>query len=99
VVTIDLRGHGDSSVGWPAYGSEPTAHDLLALLRHLDAGPALLYGCSVGAAAAVYAAAEAPELVRGLVLAGAFVRSPKLTLKLILSGSSSCPAPRCSSPA
>jgi pimeloyl-ACP methyl ester carboxylesterase len=77
VVTIDQRGMGESSGRWPAYGSTPMAHDLMALIRHLDAGPALIYGTSNGAAAAVYLAAEAPELVRGLVLAAPFVRDGK----------------------
>ncbi|MFI0407451.1 alpha/beta fold hydrolase [Actinomadura sp. 3N508] len=89
VVTVDQRGMGDTSAGWPEYGSTPLAHDLLALLRHLDAGPALVYGCSNGAAAGVWVAAEAPELIRGLVLAGPFVRdgkagfSQKLTVALM----------------
>ncbi|MFB4295996.1 alpha/beta fold hydrolase [Actinomadura sp. NTSP31] len=80
VVTVDQRGMGETSADWPAYGSTPLAHDLMALLRHLDAGPALVYGCSNGAAAAVYAAAEAPELVKGLVLAAPFVRDGKAGL-------------------
>jgi pimeloyl-ACP methyl ester carboxylesterase len=79
VVTFDLRGMGESSATWPEYGSEPTSRDLLALLRHLRAGPALIFGCSVGAAAAVHVAATAPELVRGIVLAGAFVRDAPTT--------------------
>jgi pimeloyl-ACP methyl ester carboxylesterase len=55
------------------------ARDLMALLRHLDAGPAIIYGTSNGAAAGVYVAAEAPELVRGLVLAAPFVRDGKMS--------------------
>jgi pimeloyl-ACP methyl ester carboxylesterase len=86
VVTLDLRGLGESSTGWPEVGSLPTAHDLLALVRHLDAGPALVYGCSLGAASAVWAAAEAPELFRGLVLAGPFVRDAPTTLVTRLGG-------------
>jgi pimeloyl-ACP methyl ester carboxylesterase len=74
VVTIDQRGMGETSGAWPEYGSTPMAHDLMALIRHLDAGPAIIYGTSNGAAAGVYVAAEAPELVRGLVLAAPFVR-------------------------
>src|SRR5215469_14455461 len=66
VVTLDQRGMGETSGRWPAYGSTPLAHDLMALLRHLDSGPAVVYGTSNGAAASVYAAAEAPELIRGL---------------------------------
>jgi pimeloyl-ACP methyl ester carboxylesterase len=74
VVTFDQRGMGETDAAWPAYGSTPMAHDLIALLRHLDAGPALIYGTSNGSAAAVYAAAEAPDLIKGLVLAAPFVR-------------------------
>ncbi|MCP9948775.1 alpha/beta hydrolase [Actinomadura madurae] len=38
VVTVDQRGMGETSATWPEYGSTPLAHDLMALLRHLDAG-------------------------------------------------------------
>jgi pimeloyl-ACP methyl ester carboxylesterase len=77
VVTVDQRGMGETTAAWPAYGSEPLARDLIALIRHLDAGPAVIYGTSNGAAAGVWAAAEEPELVRGLVLAAPFVRDGK----------------------
>ncbi|HEY1640704.1 MAG TPA: alpha/beta hydrolase [Streptosporangiaceae bacterium] len=79
VVTIDQRGMGETSARWPEYGSIPMARDLMALLRHLDAGPAIIYGASNGAAAGVYIAAEAPELVRGLVLAAPFVRDGRMS--------------------
>ena len=79
VVTIDQRGMGETSARWPEYGSTPMARDLMALLRHLDAGPAIIYGTSNGAAAGVYVAAEAPELVRGLVLAAPFVRDGRMS--------------------
>jgi pimeloyl-ACP methyl ester carboxylesterase len=77
VVTIDQRGMGETSARWPAYGSIPMAGDLIALIEHLNAGPAIIYGTSNGAAAGVYIAAERPELVRGLVLAAPFVRDAK----------------------
>ncbi|HET9847540.1 MAG TPA: alpha/beta hydrolase [Candidatus Dormibacteraeota bacterium] len=79
VVTLDQRGLGETSGEWPAYGSIPLADDLVALIRHLDAGPAIIYGTSNGAAAAVYVAAEYPELLRGIVLAAPFVRDGKLS--------------------
>jgi pimeloyl-ACP methyl ester carboxylesterase len=79
VVTVDQRGMGETSGAWPAYGSIPLAHDLTALIHHLDAGPAVIYGTSNGAAAGVYVAAETPELVRGLVLAAPFVRDGKIS--------------------
>lgn len=77
VVTVDQRGMGETSGEWSAYGSIPLAHDLIALVGHLDAGPAIIYGTSNGAAAGVYIAAEAPGLVRGLVLVAPFVRDGK----------------------
>jgi pimeloyl-ACP methyl ester carboxylesterase len=79
VVTIDQRGMGETSAEWPEYGSTPLARDLIALIRHLDAGPAIIYGTSNGAAAGVYAAAEEPALVRGLVLAAPFVRDGQMS--------------------
>lgn len=73
VATVDLRGHGGSSVGWPDYSPAAVAGDLLALIRHLG-GRAVLLGNSYGGSAAVLAAAREPAAVAGLVLAGAFVR-------------------------
>lgn len=75
VVSLDLRGHGDSSVNWPDYRVESVGRDFLALIEHLQAGPATIVGTSLSAGAAVWAAAEAPELVQRLVLVGAFVRN------------------------
>ncbi len=91
-VAVDLRGHGESSTGWPDYGSEAAGHDLVALLDTLNAGPAVVIGNSFGAAPAVWAAAERPDLVAGLVLIGPFVRdhpmSPlmRTTLRLMSTG-------------
>src|SRR5260370_39267361 len=77
VVTVDQRGMGETSGEWPAYGSLPLAHDLMALIRHLDAGPAIVYGTSNGPAARRHIAAAAPAHVRGLVLAAPLVRDGK----------------------
>jgi pimeloyl-ACP methyl ester carboxylesterase len=73
VVAMDLRGHGESSTGWDDYTTAAVGSDIVALLRELDAGPATLIGTSAGAGASVWAAAEAPSLVRNLVLIGPFV--------------------------
>ena len=71
VVTTDLRGHGESSAGWPDYSVAAVAGDLVALAGHLG-GHAVLVGNSYSGSAAVVAAARAPEA--GIVLTGAFVR-------------------------
>ncbi len=75
VATMDLRGHGESGVGWSDYTSSALGRDALALIAHLGAGPAVLFGTSMGAGAAAWAAAESPSTVRGLVLIGPFVRN------------------------
>ncbi|WP_277209558.1 alpha/beta fold hydrolase [Isoptericola croceus] len=74
VVVADLRGHGESDTTFTAHGDDATGADLLALVEHLDSGPAVLLGNSMGASAAVWAAAERPDLVRGLVLLSPFLR-------------------------
>ncbi len=73
VAVADLRGHGDSDTTFTSHGDAATGGDVLALVRHLG-GPAVLVGSSMGGAAALWAAAESPEDVAGVVLLGAFVR-------------------------
>jgi pimeloyl-ACP methyl ester carboxylesterase len=92
VVTLDMRGHGESSTGWPDYSLAAVGSDILALIEHLAVGPAVVVATSYPAGAAVWAAAERPAAVQALVLIGAFVRnisvSPveKLALNLTTSG-------------
>jgi len=73
VATMDLRGHGDSDATFSRYDDVAAGEDALALVERLG-GPAVLVGNSMGAGAAVWAAAEQPEAVSGLVLIGPFVR-------------------------
>lgn len=73
-VSLDVRGHGESSTIWPDFSVAGVGSDLLALIRRLNAGPAILIGTSMAAGAGVWAAAEAPELIGGLVLVDPFVR-------------------------
>lgn len=73
VVTMDLRGHGDSDTSFSSYDDRAAGSDVVALLEALNT-PAVVVGNSMGAGAAVLAAAQAPERVKGLVLIGPFVR-------------------------
>src|SRR3954465_3906404 len=100
VVTMDLRGHGDSDATFtsyddvaapraappplPSYAAVAAAGYVLALIEELG-GPAVVIGNSMGAGAAAWAAAERPELVTGLVLVGAFVRTPPMNPLLALA--------------
>lgn len=84
VATMDLRGHGDSDATFDAYDDVAAGSDLVALVGQLG-GPAVLIGNSMGAGAAAWAAAEAPALVRGLVLIGPFVRMTPVSLVAVLA--------------
>jgi pimeloyl-ACP methyl ester carboxylesterase len=75
IVTMDVRGMGNSSVDWPDYSDAAIGGDMLALAGHLDSGPAVLVGNSLTAASAVIAAVQDPALVSGLVLIGPFARN------------------------
>ncbi len=92
VACLDLRGHGGSDATFSRYDDVAAGQDALALVEHLGGGPALLVGNSMGAAAAVWAAAERPDAVAGLVLVGPFVRNPPMNpllawmFKLAMSG-------------
>jgi pimeloyl-ACP methyl ester carboxylesterase len=86
VASMDMRGHGDSSSIWPDYSKAAIGGDMLALIRSLNAGPAVILGASYSGGSAVWAAAEAPEMVSGLVLLDPFVRgSSSLFLRLSLA--------------
>jgi pimeloyl-ACP methyl ester carboxylesterase len=77
VAAVDLRGHGDSDTTFATYSDIETSGDVVALIEKLG-GPAIVVGNSMGAASAVISAAERPELVKGLVLIGPFVRNASM---------------------
>ncbi|MFF3743072.1 alpha/beta fold hydrolase [Streptomyces kronopolitis] len=67
VFALDQRGHGHSD--WPGdYGFARWRDDALGFLRALGLERVLLIGHSLGAVAALLAAAERPDLVERLVL-------------------------------
>lgn len=92
VITVDLRGHGGSSTGWPSYTTASAGADLIALVEHVDAGPAVLVGNSFAGGAVAHAAADRPDLVSGIVMIAPFVREAKigagmkLAMKVLMSG-------------
>jgi pimeloyl-ACP methyl ester carboxylesterase len=74
---VDLRGHGDSSLGWPSITRTDVAGDLIAVIRYLG-GPAVIVGHSISGGAATVAAAKAPELVPGIVELSPLTRTQPL---------------------
>jgi pimeloyl-ACP methyl ester carboxylesterase len=79
VANADLRGHGESSMGWASITRTDIAGDLLALIDHLG-GPAVIVGHSISGGAATIAAAKQPGLVSGIVEINPFTKTQKLNL-------------------
>ncbi|MFI1994477.1 alpha/beta fold hydrolase [Actinoplanes sp. NPDC020271] len=79
VATVDLRGAGESSAQWPSYSRTDIAGDVLAVVRRLG-GPAVLVGHSISGGAATIAAAQAPELITGIVELAPFTRAQSFSL-------------------
>lgn len=79
VVSMDLRGHGDSDTTFKVYNDEAVSSDITALIQELG-GPATIIGNSLGAGAAVIVAARHPKLVRDIVLTGPSVRNQPMNI-------------------
>jgi pimeloyl-ACP methyl ester carboxylesterase len=75
-IAYDARGHGKSGRA-PDYSLRAFADDALRVLREIAKEPAVLIGHSLGALAALVAAADEPKLVRGLVLEDPALGYPK----------------------
>lgn len=67
VIVADLRGHGDTSVGWYEYDVPALASDIGQILDAEKIDKALLIGCSISGASTAYFATQYPERVVGLV--------------------------------
>jgi len=79
VANVDIRGCGESSIGWDGYTRTDIAGDLVAVVRHLG-GPAVLIGQSISGGAATIAAATAPELVAGVIELAPFTRKQSMAV-------------------
>lgn len=78
VISVDLRGHGESTAG-PNYELEEFANDVLALLAALEVPSASFMGWSMGGIVAMELALRRADLVDRLVLVGStpcLVRRP-----------------------
>lgn len=68
VLAIDHRGHGRGLRALVPFRLTDCAADAAAVLRELDAAPALIAGYSMGGPIAQLVARDHPDVVRGLVL-------------------------------
>ncbi len=87
VVTMDLRGMGESSVDWPSYSPADVGADIVALIRYLGAPSAYIIGNSMAGGSAVWAATEIPNRITGLFLIDPFVsqdEAPSLPKQILM---------------
>lgn len=80
VVTIDLRGHGDSAAPWEEGDEsiEGFGHDVLAVLDHLGIEAFHFVGESVGGTIGLHLAGRHPERVRSLTMCSAGYRGERI---------------------
>ena len=86
VASVDLRGHGESSINWDSYSHADTAGDLIAVIQKLG-GPAVIVGQSFSGGATTIAAATSPDLVSAIVEIDPFTRPPKYSVGAFLRDS------------
>jgi pimeloyl-ACP methyl ester carboxylesterase len=79
VANVDIRGCGDSSLGWDGYSRTDIAGDLVAVARHLGS-PAVIVGQSISGGAATIAAATVPDLITGVIELAPFTRAQSVHL-------------------
>jgi pimeloyl-ACP methyl ester carboxylesterase len=75
VVSVDLRGHGESDAPDSDYSNEEMAGDLSWLAQHLGLDRPVMIGHSFGGSLCLYLAATRPKRVGALVLLDSGVRS------------------------
>jgi pimeloyl-ACP methyl ester carboxylesterase len=68
VLAMDVRGHGRGIRSEQRFTLEAAADDAAALLDHLDAGPAIVVGYSMGGSIGLLMRRRHPESVAGFVL-------------------------------
>lgn len=71
-IAVSQRGHGGSAKAQGSFRTRDFAADAAALIEALELPPVVVVGHSMGAAIALRLAIDRPELVRGVVAAGAF---------------------------
>jgi 3-oxoadipate enol-lactonase len=76
-ITLDLPGHGHSSLRPPFHTVRDLAEPVAALLERLEEPPAHVVGLSLGGAVALQLAVDWPGRVRSLTSVNSFARMPR----------------------
>jgi pimeloyl-ACP methyl ester carboxylesterase len=87
VITMDVRGHGESSTDWKEWDALAVGSDVLALMSSLGIRKAHLVGCSFAAGSVYGVSVHSPERVESLTLIGPAMRNgtPNPLLNLVVN--------------
>ncbi|MEG3089266.1 alpha/beta fold hydrolase [Sphingomonas sp. PB4P5] len=85
VVTMDVRGFGETTAGWDDYSARAVGQDAVALIEALGMSDTVILGNSFAAGSALWAARESPSRVRGVVLLGPIVRDLEIAPTVMLA--------------
>ena len=85
VIAMDPRGMGESSTGFEDYSAAAVGSDIVALRESIGAQQVYIVGNSAAGASAVWAAAQMPDHVRGIVLIDPFARDMPMSLGIQLT--------------
>lgn len=84
VITVDLRGMGESTVDWSDYSESSIASDIVSLINQLELKSAILIGNSISASAAIVVSAQHPELISKVILVSPFGRNVSIPFAKLL---------------
>jgi pimeloyl-ACP methyl ester carboxylesterase len=74
VVTVDVRGMGETSAKWNSYSAHAVSRDVIALIESIGAESTVIIGTSFSAGSALWAAYDAPEKIKGIVVISPMVK-------------------------
>jgi pimeloyl-ACP methyl ester carboxylesterase len=85
VVTMDVRGFGETTAEWDDYSARAVGKDARTLINALGKSGAVILGNSFAAGSALWAAREEPSRVQGVVLLGPIVRDLEMAPTVMLA--------------
>ena len=82
IITLDLRGHGQTSKPKGPYSAKMFANDIISLLKQLEISSAHILGISLGGGIAFQITVDFPEFVKSLIVINSTAEVPVDSFKM-----------------
>jgi pimeloyl-ACP methyl ester carboxylesterase len=82
IITLDLRGHGQTTKPKGPYTAKMLANDVISLLKHLEINSTHILGISLGGGIAFQIAVDFPKFVKSLIVVNSNVEVPIDSIKM-----------------